>query len=169
MREDFLGYSPLPRQDATIIALAILSQRTMWGLQANSLMGQGSRGVSEMSGKVSGVQKRLQELYPRATYTHCKSHTLNLIVVYACSSFKEKHNAHHQMDCCVLLRHVCQKRCLEGRKQNGRTTKNSRDRTDVKSLYNVQMQSTKLDDISPCFFKNLPHWLTKLMSCAKCQ
>lgn len=37
-----------------------------------------------MSGKLSGVQKRIQELQPRALYTHCRSHALNL-VVHGCS------------------------------------------------------------------------------------
>lgn len=38
-----------------------------------------------MSGRLSGVQKRIQELQPRALYTHCRSHALNLVVVHGCT------------------------------------------------------------------------------------
>lgn len=38
-----------------------------------------------MSGHVSGVQQRIREHQPRALFTHCRSHTLNLVVVHGCS------------------------------------------------------------------------------------
>ncbi len=85
MKEDFLGFCPLPKQDAATITSAILNQLTKWGLQTTFLRGQGYDGASTMSGKVSGVQKRVKELYPRAMYTHCRSHALNLVVVHGCS------------------------------------------------------------------------------------
>ncbi|XP_056595590.1 52 kDa repressor of the inhibitor of the protein kinase-like [Triplophysa dalaica] len=82
IKEDFLGFCPLPKQDAATITSAILNQLTKWGLQITFLRGQGYDGASTMSGKVSGVQKRVKELYPRAMYTHCRSHALNLVVVH---------------------------------------------------------------------------------------
>ncbi len=85
IKEDFLGFCPLPKQDAATITSAILNQLTKWGLQTTFLRGQGYDGASTMSGKVSGVQKRVKELYPRAMYTHCRSHALNLVVVHGCS------------------------------------------------------------------------------------
>ncbi len=84
IKEDFLGFCPLPKQDAATTS-AILNQLTKWGLQTTFLRGQGYDGASTMSGKVSGVQKRVKELYPRAMYTHCRSHALNLVVVHGCS------------------------------------------------------------------------------------
>ncbi len=85
IKEDFLGFCPLPKQDAATITSAILNQLTKWGLHTTFLRGQGYDGASTMSGKVSGVQKRVKELYPRAMYTHCRSHALNLVVVHGCS------------------------------------------------------------------------------------
>ena len=33
-----------------------------------------------MAGEVSGVQKRIRELYPKAYFMHCASHRLNLVI-----------------------------------------------------------------------------------------
>lgn len=76
IREDFLGFCPLLKQDAATITSAILNQLTKWGLQTTMLRGQG---------KVSWVQRRIKELFPRAVYTHCRSHALNLVVLLGCS------------------------------------------------------------------------------------
>ena len=62
IKEDFLGFCPLPKQDAATITSAILNQLTKWGLQTTFLRGQGYDGASTMCGKVSGVQKRVKEL-----------------------------------------------------------------------------------------------------------
>lgn len=85
IREDFLGFCPLPHQDAKTIASVILQQLTEWGLHTKFLRGQGYDGASTMSGHVNGVQKRILDVHPRATYTHCRSHALNLVVVHGCS------------------------------------------------------------------------------------
>ena len=80
IREDFLGFCPLPKQDAVTISEAILRQLTEMGLEASLLRGQGYDGASTMSGQISGVQTRIQEQYSRAVYTHCRTHALNLDV-----------------------------------------------------------------------------------------
>ena len=38
-----------------------------------------------MSGERSGVQKRIKDIQPKALYTHCAGHSLNLAIVNACS------------------------------------------------------------------------------------
>lgn len=76
IREDFLGFCPLPHQDAKTIASVILQQLTECGLHTKFLRGQGYDGASAMSGHVNGVQKRILDVHPRATYTHCRSHAL---------------------------------------------------------------------------------------------
>lgn len=38
-----------------------------------------------MAGKSKGVAIRLRALYPKALYTHCASHRLNLCVMKCCS------------------------------------------------------------------------------------
>ena len=39
-------------------------------------------GAANMSGRISGVAARLEQLYPNAKYlTHCRNHALNLVIV----------------------------------------------------------------------------------------
>lgn len=85
INEDFLGFCPLLKQDSATITQAIIAQLEKWGLPFSFLRGQGYDGASNMSGRLSGVQKRIQELQSRALYTHCRSHALNLVVVHGCS------------------------------------------------------------------------------------
>ena len=42
-------------------------------------------GASTMSGHKSGVQERIREKHPKAVYTHCAAHSLNLVIVKSCS------------------------------------------------------------------------------------
>ncbi|CAN7939945.1 unnamed protein product [Ixodes hexagonus] len=49
------------------------------------LRGQGYDGASSMAGKTNGVQAHIREKYPAALYTHCASHSLNLVLCTACS------------------------------------------------------------------------------------
>ena len=41
-----------------------------------------------MSGRLSGVQRRLQNGVPWALYIHCHAHRLNLAVVYTCKAVR---------------------------------------------------------------------------------
>ena len=50
------------------------------------LHGQCYDGASNMSGSRSGVAKRISELEPRAYFTHCYGHALNLA---ACDTLKK--------------------------------------------------------------------------------
>ena len=38
-----------------------------------------------MSGEKSGVQRRIREIQPKAFYTHCAGHSLNLVILSSCS------------------------------------------------------------------------------------
>lgn len=38
-----------------------------------------------MAGERSGVQKRIRDIQPKAVYTHCAGHSLNLAVVSPCT------------------------------------------------------------------------------------
>ncbi|KAJ8879019.1 hypothetical protein PR048_019625 [Dryococelus australis] len=44
------------------------------------LVGKGYDRAANMSGSLSGVKKRIQELYPKVMYVHCASHRLNLVL-----------------------------------------------------------------------------------------
>ena len=55
------------------------------GLSLNELRGQGYDGASTISGEKSGVQKLIRDIQPKALYTHCAGHSLNLAIVSACT------------------------------------------------------------------------------------
>ena len=67
------------------IADSILSQLDSWQLSAAQLRGQTYDGAGAMAGKRKGAAARITELHPKALYTHCVAHALNLCVVKCCS------------------------------------------------------------------------------------
>ena len=52
-----------------------------WQLNMQKLCGQAYDGAGAMAGKTRGVAARIMASYPKAVYTHCSSHVLNLCVV----------------------------------------------------------------------------------------
>lgn len=56
-----------------------------WQLSASHMVGQTYDGAGAMAGKKKGAAARITEVYPKATYTHCAAHALNLCVVKCCS------------------------------------------------------------------------------------
>jgi hypothetical protein len=46
----------------------------------NKCVGQGYDGCATMAGHISGVQKRINNVYPMANFFHCASHRLNLVI-----------------------------------------------------------------------------------------
>ena len=52
------------------------------------MVSQGYDGASVMSGRCSGVQKKIKEVAPQAIYIHCYAHTLNLVLVDAVKSIQ---------------------------------------------------------------------------------
>ena len=63
----------------------ILKMLAEWQLQPHLLRGQAYDGAGAMAGKTKGVATRISEKYPKALYTHCEAHRLNLCVVKCCS------------------------------------------------------------------------------------
>ncbi|KAL4112857.1 hypothetical protein QTP88_016577 [Uroleucon formosanum] len=49
-------------------------------LDLNKCVGQGYDGCATMAGCISGVQKRIKDMYPRAHFFHCASHRFNLVI-----------------------------------------------------------------------------------------
>ena len=80
IHEEFLGFSSLNAMNAEAISKAILNKTEEYGLDMQKLIGQGYDGCSTMAGEVSGIQKRIRELYPKAYFMHCASHRLNLVI-----------------------------------------------------------------------------------------
>ena len=54
-------------------------------LDPTRIRGQAYDGASSMSGKYKICAAVIERKYPKAKYTHCCSHVLNLAVVKACS------------------------------------------------------------------------------------
>lgn len=67
------------------IADAILEQLAKWQLQPQFLRGQAYDGAGAMAGRSKGTGARIAALHPKALYTHCAAHRLNLCVVKCCS------------------------------------------------------------------------------------
>lgn len=61
------------------------TMKLKWQLDLRKLCGQAYDGTGAMSGKSRSVAARIIEQYPRALYTHCSSHVLNLCIVKSTS------------------------------------------------------------------------------------
>ena len=85
IREEFAAFVKLQRVRASDISSAILGCPDKIGLSISGLRGQGYDGASAMSEEKSGVQKLIIDKQPKAFYTHCAGHSLNLVVVKACA------------------------------------------------------------------------------------
>ena len=84
--EKFLGFLEC-RSGVTGEAIAenILSKLVDWQLQPQLLCGQAYDGAGAMAGKSKGAASRILSKYPKALYTHCSAHRLNLCVMKCCS------------------------------------------------------------------------------------
>ena len=83
--ESFVGFFELKdgvtgEAISTTIEQAILE----CNLDPSMLRGQAYDGASNMSGQYKGCAAIIQRKYPKALYSHCCSHVLNLAVVNAC-------------------------------------------------------------------------------------
>lgn len=67
------------------IAECVLHHLQSWQLHASKLRGQTYDGAGAMAGKAKGAAARISELHPKAVYTHCAAHVLNLCVVKCCT------------------------------------------------------------------------------------
>ena len=86
--EEFLWFFSVPTADAGTITSAVDDFANSCGLNMVCLVGKGFDRASTMSEHVSGLSVQLQQLYPNVKYffTHCRNHTLNLVIVASCHS-----------------------------------------------------------------------------------
>ena len=75
---EFVGLYQLDTTDAKTIVTALKEVMVALNLDIHRLRGQCYDGASTMSGAKSGVAKQILEEEPRAFYTHCYGHALNL-------------------------------------------------------------------------------------------
>ena len=86
IEERFMGFSEcVTGVTGEAIADRLLQHLSDWQLPASMLCGQAYDGAGAMAGKTKGAAARIAERYPKAVYTHCAAHVLNLCVVKCCN------------------------------------------------------------------------------------
>ena len=98
--EEFLGLYQLTETDAGSIVAAIKDVLLRLQIPTSKLRGQCYDGCGTMAGKKSGVATRIQQEEPRAIFTHCYGHALNLSVGDTIKSCKVMKNS---LDTCFEL------------------------------------------------------------------
>ena len=85
VQELFLTFVSVKSTKAEELTEVLLSQLKNWGVDVSKIRGQAYDGASNMSGRHSGVQRRIRDLYPHAVYIHCMAHSLNLAMSDSCT------------------------------------------------------------------------------------
>ena len=88
IHEEFVGFTYAESVDAKSLCTYITSQLETVGIDIKDCIGQSYDGASVMSGRLSGVQKRVKEHVDWAIYVHCYAHRLNLVVIDSCKAVK---------------------------------------------------------------------------------
>lgn len=78
VHEEFLGLYTVSSTNAAMLSDVIRDLFVRMNVSLEKLRGQCYDGASAMSGSKNGVAKRIGDLEPRAVYTHCYGHALNL-------------------------------------------------------------------------------------------
>jgi len=103
IREDFLTFVPVYDLSGEGLANTIKETLKKIGFDLNKMRGQGYDGAAAMRGRFRGVQKIIKDMYPKALYTHCVSHSLNLCLSDATKS-QEIRNAFGTIsECCSFF------------------------------------------------------------------
>jgi hypothetical protein len=84
IREEFLQFQAVTDLSGEGLADTIMAALTGYGLDMKHMVGQGYDGAAAMSGCVNGVQAKVRQTAQLATYVHCASHVLNLVLNTAC-------------------------------------------------------------------------------------
>ncbi len=80
VHEEFIGLYEVASIQADMLIAVIKDCLLRLNLSLNKVRGQCYDGASNMSGIRNGVAKRIRDDEPRAIYTHCYGHSLNLAV-----------------------------------------------------------------------------------------
>ncbi|KAK9053417.1 hypothetical protein SSX86_030051 [Deinandra increscens subsp. villosa] len=86
VKEYFLEFLEVDDTTGKGLFDSIIKEINRMGLDINNVRGQGYDNGSNMKGKHQGVQKRLLDVNPRAFYTPCGCHSLNLVLCDMASS-----------------------------------------------------------------------------------
>lgn len=78
--EFFLGFYSTSSTKTETLFQIVQDVFLRLNLPLTKLRGQCYDGAANVSGKITGLQRRLREIEPRALYVHCNAHNLNLVV-----------------------------------------------------------------------------------------
>ena len=93
VREGFAGLYEVASTGAEIIYSAIIDMLQRLNLALSIVRGQCYDGAATMSGAKSGVVTRMCQAEPRAVFTHCYGHSLNLACSETIEQCKIMHDA----------------------------------------------------------------------------
>lgn len=71
--EEFLGFQEAESTTGEHLANKFISSLEEYGIVIDRMRGQGYDGAANMAGKHRGVQAKIRERVPQATYTHCRA------------------------------------------------------------------------------------------------
>lgn len=80
VQEKFIGLCMVPSIDAATLTSVILNTLVRMNISLSKCRGQCYDGASNMSGAKKGVAANITKQEPRAIYSHCYGHALNLAV-----------------------------------------------------------------------------------------
>lgn len=78
--EEFIGIHEVDSIDASTLYQVIKDELLRLNLSITKARGQCYDGAAAMSGCRSGVAKRIMDVEPKAIYTHCYGHSLDLAI-----------------------------------------------------------------------------------------
>ena len=85
IQERFIAFSEcVTGVTGEAIAERLLALLDRWKLPPSQMIGQTYDGAGAMAGKHKGAAVRIMEKYPKAVYSHCAAHALNLCIVKCC-------------------------------------------------------------------------------------
>ena len=103
IREEFMTFLSLERLTGRFIAEKIIEFLKDNDLNVENIRGQGYDGASNMSSERVGVQAQIKELSPLATYIHCSSHQLNLVITHSCILAEFRNVVDQLQHCCHIF------------------------------------------------------------------
>ncbi|KAJ8033194.1 Zinc finger MYM-type protein 1 [Holothuria leucospilota] len=98
VKERAIGFVETEELNATAISSKIMEALSIFKLDRDKCIGFSFDGASVMSGIKGGVQTILRRKFPKASYTHCHSHRLNLVMSATCQSYIEFKNVFDLLD-----------------------------------------------------------------------
>ncbi len=85
IREELLEICAMARITGKHIASTVKGVLSGLGIHLADCRGQGYDGASNMSSENVGVQALIKKDAPKAVYTHCSGHCLNLVIAHSCA------------------------------------------------------------------------------------